>query len=76
MTLILPMLSLPPTAALVPSYGMKLDLATVTLDNFTEVLARQDVTIRAFTNSLLYAGRRAHACWRSCPCRSPTASCA
>ncbi|ANY77824.1 iron ABC transporter permease [Microvirga ossetica] len=54
-TLILPMLSLL-TTALVPSYGMKLNLATITLDNFTEVLARQDVTIRAFTNSLLYAG--------------------
>lgn len=54
-TLILPMLSLL-AAALVPSYGMPLSLATMTLDNFVEVLARQDVTIRAFLNSLLYAG--------------------
>ncbi|MEE1654647.1 iron ABC transporter permease [Microvirga sp. CF3062] len=54
-TLILPMLSLF-TAALVPSYGMPLTLSTLTLDNFVEVLARQDVTIRAFLNSLLYAG--------------------
>src|SRR3712207_221279 len=35
---------------------MPLGLATVTLDNFVEVLARQDVTVRAFLNSLLYAG--------------------
>jgi iron(III) transport system permease protein len=54
-TLILPMLSLV-TAALVPSYGMPLTLSTITLDNFVEVLARQDVTVRAFLNSLLYAG--------------------
>jgi iron(III) transport system permease protein len=55
MTLVLPILSLL-AAALVPSYGMPLSFSTVTLDNFVEVLARQDVTIRAFTNSLLYAG--------------------
>jgi iron(III) transport system permease protein len=54
-TLALPILSLM-ASALVPSYGMPLSLATMTLDNFVEVLARQDVTIRAFTNSLLYAG--------------------
>lgn len=54
-TLALPILSLL-ASALVPSYGMPLSLATITLDNFVEVLARQDVTIRAFTNSLLYAG--------------------
>jgi iron(III) transport system permease protein len=53
--LVLPMLSLL-AAALVPSYGMPLSLATITLDNFTEVLARQDVTRRAFVNSLAYAG--------------------
>jgi iron(III) transport system permease protein len=55
LTLILPVLSLM-ASALVPSYGMALSFATITLDNFVEVLARQDVTIRAFTNSLLYAG--------------------
>ncbi|WP_262270048.1 ABC transporter permease [Microvirga yunnanensis] len=54
-TLILPILSLM-ASALVPSYGMALSPATITLDNFVEVLARQDVTIRAFTNSFLYAG--------------------
>ncbi len=54
-TLVLPMLSLS-VAALVPSYGMPLTLSTITLDNFVEVLARQEVTIRAFLNSLLYAG--------------------
>lgn len=54
-TLVLPILSLV-ASALVPSYGMPLSFATITLDNFVEVLARQDVTIRAFTNSLLYAG--------------------
>ncbi|QRM28447.1 iron ABC transporter permease [Microvirga sp. VF16] len=54
-TLVLPILSLL-ASALVPSYGMALSFTTITLDNFIEVLARQDVTIRAFTNSLLYAG--------------------
>ncbi|WP_445501564.1 ABC transporter permease [Microvirga sp. G4-2] len=53
--LVLPMLSLL-AAALVPSYGMPLSLTTITLDNFIEVLARQDVTRRAFVNSLAYAG--------------------
>lgn len=57
-TLILPMLSLL-AAALVPSYGMPLTVATMTLDHFAEVLARQDVTMRAFVNSLLYAGSAA-----------------
>jgi len=54
-TLVLPILSLM-ASALVPSYGMPLSFATITIDNFVEVLARQDVTIRAFTNSLLYSG--------------------
>ncbi|WP_114944892.1 ABC transporter permease [Microvirga calopogonii] len=54
-TLVLPILSLM-ASALVPSYGMPLSLATITFDNFTEVLTRQDVTIRAFRNSLLFAG--------------------
>jgi len=53
--LALPMLSLL-TASLVPSYGMALTPATATLDNFVEVLVRQDVTVRAFANSFLYAG--------------------
>jgi iron(III) transport system permease protein len=68
-TLVLPMLSLF-SAALVPSYGMPLTLSTITLDNFVEVLARQEVTIRAFLNSLLYAGGAA--CLLAC-CAIPMA---
>ncbi|MFC0217958.1 ABC transporter permease [Pseudochelatococcus lubricantis] len=52
-------LALPLTAllasALVPSYGVPLSWATATLDNFVEVLVRQDVTVRAFRNSFLFA---------------------
>ncbi|HEX2554976.1 MAG TPA: iron ABC transporter permease [Microvirga sp.] len=55
LALALPMLSLL-TAALVPSYGVPLTPSTATLANFVEVLVRQQVTTRAFTNSLLYAG--------------------
>jgi iron(III) transport system permease protein len=55
LTLVLPLLALL-TAALVPTYGVPLRPATVTLDNFVEVLARQQVTARAFRNSLLLAG--------------------
>jgi iron(III) transport system permease protein len=46
-------------AALVPAYGMGLSLATLTVDNFREVLIRQDVTVRAFRNSFLFAGTSA-----------------
>lgn len=42
-------------AALVPSYGVPLTWASATLDNFTEVLVRQDVTVRAFRNSFVFA---------------------
>jgi iron(III) transport system permease protein len=55
LALALPMLSLL-TAALVPSYGVALTPSTATLANFVEVLVRQQVTTRAFANSLLYAG--------------------
>jgi len=58
LTLLLPLLSLF-ASALVPSYGMPLNLSTITLDHFVEVVARQDVTVRAFTNSLVYAGAAA-----------------
>lgn len=44
------------TAALVPAYGVPLTFATVTVDNFVEVLARQPVTGRALRNSALFAG--------------------
>lgn len=53
--LILPMLALV-TTSLVPTYGVRLSLDTVTLDNYVEVLARQASTIRAFYNSLYLSG--------------------
>ncbi len=56
--LVLPLVSLA-VAALVPTYGMALTPASATLDNFVEVLVRQDVTRRAFANSLLFAGASA-----------------
>lgn len=43
-------------AALAPTYGAPLTLSTITLDNFVEVLVRQQVTARALRNSLLFAG--------------------
>lgn len=46
-------------ASLLPSYGMALNAQTVTFNNYIEVLFRQDVTIRAFTNSFLLAGSAA-----------------
>lgn len=49
-TLVLPVTALF-TTALVPTYGVKLSLETVTLQNFGEVLFRQSVTLRAFANS-------------------------
>ncbi|MGX1309014.1 iron(III) transport system permease protein [Amorphus suaedae] len=49
-TLVLPSVSLVATA-LVKTYGLPLSLATFTLDNFAEVLLRQEVTLRAFANS-------------------------
>jgi iron(III) transport system permease protein len=46
-------------SALVPALGVKLTIGTMTLDKFVEVLWRQDVTTRAFVNSLLFAGSAA-----------------
>ena len=61
--LILVILVLPLTAlvatALVPAYGVPLSLATMTLDNFVEVLFRQAATVRAFINSGFLAGTAA-----------------
>jgi iron(III) transport system permease protein len=57
-TLVLPIVSLVATA-LVRTYGLPLTLDSMTLDNFTEVLFRQSVTLRAFTNSTLTAGAAA-----------------
>ena len=53
-TLVLPATALFVTA-LVPTYGVPLTSATVTLDNFVEVLFRQSVTVRAFFNSTIIA---------------------
>jgi len=52
LVLVLPGLGLA-AAALVPSYGIPLTASTFTFDNFTEVLLRQQVTARAFGNSLI-----------------------
>ncbi|MBV6656348.1 MAG: iron ABC transporter permease [Devosiaceae bacterium] len=46
-------------ASLLPSYGMALTADTFTLNNYIEVLFRQDVTTRAFMNSFLLAGTAA-----------------
>jgi len=53
--LLLPAASLLATS-LVRTYGLPLSLATLTLDNFIEVLWRQSVTLRAFANSTGIAG--------------------
>ncbi|PVB61830.1 iron ABC transporter permease [Labrenzia sp. 011] len=53
--LLLPAASLLATA-LVRTYGLPLSAETLTLDNFTEVLWRQSVTLRAFANSTFIAG--------------------
>jgi iron(III) transport system permease protein len=55
---LLPLLSLLATS-IVPSYGVRLTLATVTSEKFVEVLMRQGVTVRAFQNSLIFAGTAA-----------------
>lgn len=52
---VLPLLSLL-ASSLVPAYGVTLGVATATLDNFSEVLFRQAVTVRAFRNSFAFAG--------------------
>jgi iron(III) transport system permease protein len=46
-------------ASLLPSYGMALTAETFTLNNYVEVLFRQDVTTRAFMNSFMLAGSAA-----------------
>jgi len=53
--LVAPLLALIATS-LVPAYGVRLTAATATLDNYVEVLVRQDVTRRALANSTLLAG--------------------
>ena len=52
---LIPALSLIATS-IQPAYGVRLTPATATLANFAEVLWRQDLTVAAFRNSLVYAG--------------------
>ncbi len=59
--LVLPLASLL-TSSLVPSYGMALTLSNATADHFVEVLVRQDSTVRAFRNSLLFSATAAIIC--------------
>ncbi len=54
-TLVLPVTSLFATA-LVKTYGLPLTWATLTFENFSEILFRQSVTGRAFLNSTIAAG--------------------
>lgn len=54
----LPLLALL-SEALTPALGVALSWQTLTFDKFSEVLFRQAVTIRAFRNSLLFAGAAA-----------------
>lgn len=54
----LPLLALL-SEALTPALGVALTWQTLTFDKFTEVLLRQAVTMRAFRNSLLFAGAAA-----------------
>jgi iron(III) transport system permease protein len=58
LAVLLPLASLLATS-LVPAYGVPLALHTVTLDNFAEVLLRQEVTKRAFRTSLLLSSTAA-----------------
>jgi iron(III) transport system permease protein len=45
--------------ALTPALGVALNWQSLTFDKFAEVLLRQDVTVRAFRNSFLFAGSAA-----------------
>lgn len=45
--------------ALTPALGVALSWQSLTFDKFVEVLIRQDVTMRAFRNSFLFAGSAA-----------------
>ncbi len=53
--LVLPACALLATS-LVPSFGVPLGFETITASNYAEVLVRQASTVRAFRNSLLFAG--------------------
>ncbi|GHE03889.1 ABC transporter permease [Defluviimonas sp. 20V17] len=55
LTVVVPLTALLSTS-LVPTYGVALNASTITLSNYTEVLFRQQATLRAFVNSTLAAG--------------------
>jgi iron(III) transport system permease protein len=55
LVLLLPLGSLL-ASAIAPTYGARLTPSSATLVHFTEVLWRQDVTVRAFRNSFAFAG--------------------
>jgi iron(III) transport system permease protein len=57
-TAVVPFLSLVATSV-VPAYGVALTPASLTLAKFEEVLVRQDLTLRAFRNSLTLAAAAA-----------------
>ena len=52
--LIIPLVALF-TTSLVPAYGVRVNLDTATLGNYTEVIFQQQVTARAFQNSFMLA---------------------
>lgn len=56
--ILLPLMSLVATS-LVPAYGVRLSLDSLTFAQYGEVLFRQDLTVRAFRNSMLFAGAAA-----------------
>ncbi|WP_420410395.1 ABC transporter permease [Hoeflea sp.] len=56
--ILLPLMSLLATS-LVPAYGVRLSLDSLTFAQYGEVLFRQDLTVRAFRNSALFAGAAA-----------------
>ena len=58
LTILLPLASLVATS-LVPAYGVRLSLQSVTFAQYAEVLFRQDLTVRAFRNSMMLAGATA-----------------
>lgn len=59
--LVLPLASLL-ASSLVPSYGMALTPGSATVSHYAEVLLRQDVTVRAFRNSLVFSATAAMIC--------------
>ncbi|WP_394688375.1 ABC transporter permease [Hoeflea sp.] len=56
--ILLPLASLVATS-LVPAYGVRLSFESLTFGQYWEVLLRQDLTVWAFKNSMLFAGAAA-----------------